>query len=151
MAKKTKDLQYYEGVGRRREAIARVRLYIMNKEKEVSIKGGKIAKGQILVNGKAFEEVISHDYDKQRILKPLRVTSSDDRFAISVRTIGGGKNGQIEAIQHGLARALVLVDKDEYKPLLKQEGLLTRDPRARQRRMVGTGGKARRAKQSPKR
>ncbi len=151
MAKKSKDLQYYESIGRRREAIARVRLYIMTKGKDVTIKGTKINKGQIMVNGKSIEEVYPHDYEKQVILKPLRITDSDNRFAISVKTTGGGKNGQIEAIQLGLARSLCLIDKDTYKPLLKQEGLLTRDPRARQRRMVGKGGKARRAKQSPKR
>lgn len=151
MAKKTKDVQYYEGVGRRREAVARVRLYILTKGKDITINGSKINKGQIMINGKTIEEVMPHDYDKQRILRPLRVTNSDDRFAISIKTAGGGHNGQVEAIQHGLSRSLVLVDKDTYKPLLKQEGLLTRDPRSRQRRMVGKGGKARRAKQSPKR
>lgn len=151
MAKKTKDLQYYEGIGRRREAVARVRLYIVTKGKDVTIKGVKINKGQMVINGKVMEEVMLHDYDKQRLLKPLRITDSDGRFAISVKTAGGGPNGQIEAIQHGLARSLCLADAEAYRPLLKKEGLLTRDPRARQRRMVGKGGKARRAKQSPKR
>jgi len=151
MAKKTKDVQFYESVGRRREAIARVRLYILTKGKDVTIKGTKINKGQMFVNGKIVEEVFPHDYEKQRILKPLLLTETDSRFAISIKTTGGGRNGQIEAIQLGLARSLCLIDKDTYKPLLKQEGLLTRDPRARQRRMVGKGGKSRRAKQSPKR
>lgn len=145
MAKKLKDLQYYEGVGRRREAVARVRLYIVSKGKDVTIKGTKINKGQVVINGKPMEEVVLHDYDKQRILKPLRLTNSDDRFAISIKTTGGGPNGQIEAISHGLARSLCLADSDAYRPVLKQEGLLTRDPRTRQRRMVGKGGKARRA------
>ncbi|MCX7996359.1 MAG: 30S ribosomal protein S9 [Patescibacteria group bacterium] len=151
MAKKTKDIQYYEGVGRRREAIARVRLHILTKEKEITVAGQKVAKGQILVNGKPLEVFAVNDYDKVRILKPLRLTESDARFAITVKTVGGGFNGQVEAIRHGISRALTLVDKEEYKPLLKKEGLLTRDPRARQRRMVGKGGKSRRAKQSPKR
>lgn len=151
MVKKAKDLQYYESVGRRREAIARVRLYIVSKGKDVTVKGVKIAKGQILINGKMIEEVITHDYDKQRLLKPLRLTESDDRFAISIKTSGGGPNGQIEAMQHGISRSLCLADMETYKPLLKKEGLLTRDPRARQRRMVGMGGKSRRKKQSPKR
>jgi small subunit ribosomal protein S9 len=151
MAKKLKNIQYYEAVGRRREAVARVRLYLITKEKEVTVGGKKIGKGQIHLNGNPVESVYPHDFEKQRILKPLLVTNNDDRFAISIKTIGGGKNGQLEAISHGISRALVLVDADQYKPLLKTEGLLRRDPRARQRRMVGTGGKARRAKQSPKR
>lgn len=151
MAKKTKDLQYYEGVGRRREAIARVRLYITAKNKEVAVGSEKIGKGQIIINGKPLEQFAVNEYDRVRVLRPLRLTEADNRFAISIKAFGGGFNGQIEAIQHGISRALTLVDKEEYKPILKKDGLLTRDSRARQRRMVGKGGKARRQKQSPKR
>lgn len=151
MAKKEKNVQYYEATGRRREAVARVRLYIATKAKDVTLKGQKIAQGQIVVNEKPVETFAPNSYDKQRILKPLLITNNDTRFAITIKTAGGGKNGQIEAIQHGISRALCLVDNDEYRPILKGEGMLTRDPRARQRRMVGTGGKSRRQKQSPKR
>ena len=80
MAKKSKDLQYYESVGRRREAQARVRLYIVSKGKDVTIKGVKIAKGQIMINGKLIEEVILHDYDKQRLLKPLQFLGAIHRI-----------------------------------------------------------------------
>ena len=83
-------------------------------------------------------------------MMPLKLTQNEGRFAISILTEGGGKNGQLEAIVHGLARALLLSDQG-YKVVLKKAGLLTRDPRKRERRKVGTGGKARRAKQSPKR
>jgi small subunit ribosomal protein S9 len=151
MAKKEKNVQYYEATGRRREAVARVRLYIATKAKDVTLKGMKIAQGQIVINEKPVEEFAPNVYDKQRILKPLLITKNDTRFAVTIKTIGGGKNGQVEAIAHGISRALCLVDNDEYRPILKGEGMLKRDPRARQRRMVGTGGKARRAKQSPKR
>jgi small subunit ribosomal protein S9 len=151
MAKKEKNIQYYEATGRRKEAIARVRLYIATKAKDVTIKGVKVGQGQIMVNEKPVEQYAPNAYDKQRILKPLLMTNNDARFAVTIKTVGGGKNGQIEAIAHGISRALCLVDSEEYRPTLKSHGMLKRDPRARQRRMVGTGGKARRAKQSPKR
>lgn len=151
MAKKVKNLQYYEAVGRRREAVARVRLYLTTKEKSVTVNSKKIGKGQIFLNGNPIEQMFAHPYEKQKFMKPLLITNNDDRFAVSIVTRGGGKNGQLEAIAHGISRALVLVDEEEYKPLLKKEGMLTRDPRTRERRMVGTGGKSRRAKQSPKR
>jgi small subunit ribosomal protein S9 len=151
MAKKETGVQYYEGIGRRREAVARVRLYIMNKAKDVTVLGKKILKGGIMINGVPLEEKYISLYEKQKILQPLRLTESDDRFAISVKVQGGGPHGQLEAVVHGISRALVLVDADAYKKNLRENDLLTRDPRARQRRMVGKGGKSRRKKQSPKR
>lgn len=151
MPKKSKDVQYYEAVGRRKEAVARVRLYIVGKDKTATIDGKKVNQGKIMLNNKAIEEIFSSKVDQKVYRKPLELTKNLDRFAITISTAGGGKNGQLEAIVHGLSRALCLVDKDEFRPLLKKEGLLTRDPRTRERRMVGTGGKARRAKQSPKR
>ena len=81
---------------------------------------------------------------------PLKATSSVDRFAISIKVSGGGKKGQLGAIVHGISRALVLVD-EANKKILRSLGLITRDPRVKERRKVGTGGKARREKQSPKR
>ena len=149
MAKKNKDVQYYEAVGRRKESVARVRLYIIGK-KPVSISGNKITKGQFVVNDKPLETVYTHPFEKKQCLLPLVVTGSDDRFAISVRVSGGGPTGQLEAIRHGVSRALVLVD-EANKPKLREHDLLTQDPRTRQRRHVGKGGKARRKKQSPKR
>lgn len=141
MAKKTKNLEYYEGIGRRKEAVARVRMYIKNNP--------KIKKGEIYINEKQLKKVYS-DYQINFLFNPLKLTNNEDRFAISIMTKGGGKNGQLEAIVHGISRCLVNVD-ETYKKILKKNGLLTRDPRERERRKVGTGGKARRAKQSPKR
>jgi small subunit ribosomal protein S9 len=151
MAKKNQDVTFYEGVGRRKEAVARVRLYITGKDKTVQVQGKKVSAGHITVNQKPIEEVFGSSFEQKRYLKPLELTNNSDRFAITINVTGGGKNGQLEAIIHGLARALCLVDSDEYRTTLKKEGLLTRDPRTRERRKVGTGGKARRAKQSPKR
>lgn len=151
MVKKTKDITFYEGLGRRKTAIARVRLYIISKNKEIDVGAIKMNAGQVFLNGKDIGKVYNTPYEKQRYLLPLRLTKSDNRFAVSIISRGGGREGQLDAIVLGIARALEKVDKDAYRPALKKEGLLKRDPRARQRRMVGTGGKARRAKQSPKR
>lgn len=151
MARKAKQLEYYEGIGRRRESVARVRLYILGKEKSVTVDGTVLKAGQILVNKKPVDKVFAAEFEKKRLLSPFTLTNSEERFAICVHVNGGGKVGQIEAIIHGIARALVKVDNDINRPVLKKAGLLTRDPRTRERRKVGRGGKARRKKQSPKR
>jgi len=150
MAKKTKDLKYYEAVGRRKEAVAIVRFYIPGKEGVVSVGNLKIKKGEIFVNGKPIESIYNTKEEQIIYQKPLKLTESENRFAISIKVNGGGKRGQLFAITLGLARALVLVD-ESYKPILRKEGLLTVDARVKERRKVGTGGKARREKQSPKR
>lgn len=151
MAKKTQDIQYYEAVGRRREAVARVRLYITGKDKTATIKTKKVQQGTTIINDKELKVIFPSEVEQKKMLLPLELTNNLDRFAVSVRVSGGGKNGQLEAIVLGISRALCVADNDEYRPVLKQYDLLTRDPRAKERRKVGTGGKARRAKQSPKR
>ncbi len=150
MPKKNTDIKYYESVGRRKEAVARVRLYIVGKDKTATVNGKKIKEGEIIVNDKPISVVFPLLSHEKRYLKPLVLTSNAERFAISVKLAGGGKNGQLEALMHGLARAIQKSD-EETRPALKLEGLLTRDPRTRERRKVGTGGRARRQKQSPKR
>ncbi len=151
MVTKTKQIHYYEGVGRRKVAVARVRLYIVTKEKTVTIQGGKYKQGSMLVNGKDIAKVFPSNQDKARYMLPLRLTQNEERFVVSGQIKGGGIQGQLEAFIHGLSRAIEKADKQEYRPSLKKAGLLRRDPRAKERRKVGTGGKARRAKQSPKR
>lgn len=156
MPRKAKDVHYYEAVGRRKEAIARVRLHITGKEKSVSIVSGskervQIKQGEMYVNGRPIEKMFSTPYEKSRYLSPFKLTDSEGRFAVSILVRGGGKHGQLEAVILGIARALSLADKEQYRPTLKKQHLLTRDARTRERRKVGTGGKARRAKQSPKR
>ena len=151
MVKKTKNVLYYEGVGRRKTSVALVRLYIPGKDKTAMVGETKIKEGELWVNKKKIAEVFPALYQKVQYLKPLKLVNAEDRFCISITVSGGGLNGQLDAISHGLARALEKTDKETMRPLLKKELLLKRDPRARQRRKVGTGGKARRAKQSPKR
>jgi len=151
MAKKLKDVQYYEAIGRRKEAVARVRVYLPGKEKAVTVNGSKINQGEILVNNKPIATLFKAEAEIKRYIAPLELTNNKDRFAITILLEGGGRNGQLEAIIHGLSRAISMVNPEEYKPTLRDNHLLTRDPRARERRKVGTGGKARRQKQYPKR
>ncbi|MBI2051547.1 30S ribosomal protein S9 [Candidatus Roizmanbacteria bacterium] len=152
MARKPKALQYYEAVGRRKSARARVRLYLVEgKEKVANIAGLKIKQGEIFINKKPIEVVFSKEENKVRYLRPLALTESVNRFAISALIKGGGRSGWLDAFIHGLSRALEKTDREGMRPILKKEGYLTRDPRVKERRKVGTGGKARRKKQSPKR
>ncbi len=151
MAKKTKGVQYYEGVGRRKKAVARVRLYLAAKQAEVTVNNHKIKAGEIYINNHPAVNFFSLAWEQQTYLLPLKLTNNEGRFAVSILVHGGGRAGQLEAVSHGISRALNLVDKDTFRPVLKEHGLLTRDPRKKERRKVGTGGKARRAKQSPKR
>ena len=151
MAKKKQDIQYYESVGRRRESVARIRLHIVTgKDTSATIKGTKIKQGETLVNEKSLADYFPSVAEQNLVMRPFNLTESTDRFVTTIIVKGGGKNGQVEAIAHGIARALCLAD-ESFREVLKAEGLLTRDPRVRERRKVGTGGKARRQKQSPKR
>lgn len=149
--KKEKSIHYYEATGRRKEAVARVRLYIVGKDKTATIGGAKVKQGEMIVNSKPISTVFASLQEKTQYLYPFKLTNNEERFAVSILVRGGGKKGQLEAVIHGCARALEKSDKETIRPILKKEGLLTRDPRVRERRKVGTGGKARRVKQSPKR
>lgn len=151
MAKKTKDISYYEAVGRRKQSVARVRLYLPKKKGEVLVNKLNIKTGEIYINGKSLEKSNLKSYEKSFLSLPLTLTKNQDRFAVSILVSGGGTTGQLDAMVHGVARALETVDKEAYRPTLKANGLLTRDPRKKETRKVGTGGKARRMKQSPKR
>jgi small subunit ribosomal protein S9 len=151
MVKKIKNLSYYEAVGRRKQSVARVRLYLIKKSSEVTVGKLKIKAGEIFINGKLIDETSFKIYRKNFLTLPLILTKNEKRFGISMIVSGGGTTGQLDAMVHGIARALLIVDNDTYRPILKTEGLLTRDPRKKETRKVGTGGKARRMKQSPKR
>jgi small subunit ribosomal protein S9 len=151
MVKKIKNVLFYEGVGRRKTSVAVVRLYIPGKDKTVMVGETKMKEGEIWANSEKIEKMFPALHQKVQYLKPLKLVKAEDRFCVSITVSGGGINGQLDAISHGMARALEKTDKEVMRPLLKKEMLLKRDPRARQRRKVGTGGKARRAKQSPKR
>ena len=135
MAKKKTKFTF--AVGKRRSSSARVRLF----------KG----KGENVINGKPIGQYFPGLINKIAWSKPFEVTETFHKYYASVKVFGGGKKGQLEATIHGISKALALVKPETFKALLKKAGLLTRDSRIRQRRMVGMGGKARRKKQSPKR
>lgn len=142
--------QYYEGVGRRKEATARVRLYVVN-EGSVLINGSTLEKGDIVINGKKSEIYFQGETYKKIYLEPFRTTNTLNRFATSIHIDGGGLFGQLGAIVHGISRALVEVDVEKFRPILKKRGFLTRDARVKERRKAGFAHKARARKQSPKR
>lgn len=130
-----KKLQYW-GTGRRKKAIARVRL----------IPNGS---GSILINSRDIEEYFGLDTLKFIVRQPLMTTETSDKFDIAVNVYGGGFTGQAGAIRHGIARALLQANI-EYRPALKKAGFLTRDPRMKERKKYGLK-KARKASQFSKR
>lgn len=139
--KEKKPQKYYEAVGRRKTAKARVRLFTCRPFED--------EKGKILVNGKPYFEIFS-TLELQRIVRSaLDKMRSLNRFEASVKVKGGGLKGQAEAIRHGLARALVLFNPD-FRKKLKRAGYLRRDPRRKERKKPGLK-KARRAPQWAKR
>ena len=126
----------YPATGRRKSSVARVRL----------IPG----KGDILVNGKPLDEYFGMELLKQEVRRPFVVTDTEGKFDVIARVSGGGTTGQAGALRHGITRALLLVDEEAYRPILKNEGYLTRDPRMKERKKYGLK-KARRASQFSKR
>lgn len=141
---------YYEAVGRRKEATARVRLYVI-KEGVAPVNDSSLVKGGIMINGRPAEHYFPGEVFKKMYLEPFRTTNTLNRFSTSIKVEGGGLAGQLGAAIHGVSRALVKVDPEKFQPILKKRGFLTRNPRAKQRRKAGYAGKARARKQSPKR
>jgi small subunit ribosomal protein S9 len=129
------DVRYYEAVGRRKQAVARVRLYPGD--------------GQVVINDKGLKEYFGRPQDWLGVMAPLQLTNSEQRFNLSVLVKGGGVTGQSEAIRHGVARALMVADPDLRKTL-RRAGYLTRDPRAKERKKPGLK-RARKAPQYTKR
>lgn len=146
--KNTPKKDYVMTVGRRKEASARVRIYNLD---TVTWGGMELKRGDIAVNNKYIEYYFSGDISKAQYLEPLRTTNTFGKYIITVSVKGGGPHGQLEATIHGISRSLNKLDVEKHRPILKKKGYLTRDARVRERRKVGTGGKARRQKQSPKR
>lgn len=129
-------INYTPAIGRRKRAVARVRL----------IRG----KEPMTVNGLAAAAYFPGPVNQKLLEEPLRLVDLSEKYTATIKVAGSGRISQLLAAAHGLARAIVKLD-EKTKPRLKAAGLLRRDPRKRQRRMVGTGGKSRRQKQSPKR
>jgi small subunit ribosomal protein S9 len=129
-------MEYYEAVGRRKAATARVRLF----------PGGD---GTIVVNERPVGEYFAQDIAIFQLKEPLQVTATEGHFNVSIKVKGGGINGQAGAIRLGIARALVKVNPD-LQPILRKGGFLTRDARVAERKKPGLRG-ARKAPQYTKR
>ncbi|KYO63897.1 30S ribosomal protein S9 [Thermovenabulum gondwanense] len=121
--------------GRRKTSVARVWI--------------KPGNGQITINKRPFEEYFTLETLRQEVLKPFAVTNTLGKFDVMAKVEGGGFTGQAGAVRHGIARALLQID-ESFKPVLRKEGLLTRDPRMVERKKYGLK-KARRAPQFSKR
>ncbi len=121
---------YFYGTGRRKTAVARVRLMPGN--------------GAIIVDGTPMEERFPSIEHQRRILQPFQVTETTGKYNAVIKVEGGGVTGQSGAISHGISRALVQADEN-YKPALRSQGLLTRDARAKERKKPGL----RRARKAP--
>lgn len=134
--------KYYEAIGRRKSAIARVRLFTSSPSQSV-------IEGNLIINEKNYKELFPI-LELQKIIEaPLVRLKSLNRFRATIKVSGGGKRGQAEAIRHGIARALVLFDGN-FRKKLKKVGYLTRDPRKKERKKYGLK-KARRRPQWSKR
>jgi small subunit ribosomal protein S9 len=133
---RTEKPAYYYGTGRRKSAIARVRLYPGN--------------GQIIINSKTPEDYFGgRTIYRQMIEQPLALTDNATKFNVTVKVLGGGVTGQAGAVRHGMARALVQADIN-FRSVLKKAGLLARDSRIKERKKAGLK-RARKAPQYTKR
>lgn len=134
--KKVKYSDFTTAVGRRKEAVARVRL--------------SLGQGQITVNGKPISEYFAGAIFQKKYFKPLEITNTSGKFTISVLVSGGGVVSQLDAVVHGISRAIQKAQPD-LRTILKKAGFLRRDARVKERRKYGLAQKARAKKQSPKR
>ena len=134
MAKKTENIMF-QGTGRRKESIARVKL----------VPGT----GNVTVNGKTMDEYFGSEILKVIVNQPFTVTNTVGKYDVVVKVTGGGYTGQAGAVRHGIARALNEANS-EYRSILKSNGFLTRDPRMKERKKYGLKA-ARRAPQFSKR
>jgi small subunit ribosomal protein S9 len=124
MATETKTNEFL-GTGRRKTAVARVRLATGN--------------GKITVNGRPFDNYFTLEAQRTQATLPLTLTGTVERFDARINVSGGGPTGQADAVRHGIARALLQFDAN-LRPQLKAEGLLTRDPRMKERKKYGQPG-----------
>ena len=127
---------FFQGTGRRKTSVARVRLIT--------------GEGEVVVNGRTLEEHFGNAVNLAEIMMPFRVTGTEGRYNAMVKVEGGGYQGQAGAIRHGIARALLQSDPDGSRVPLRQAGFLTRDPRMKERKKYGLK-RARKAPQYTKR
>lgn len=140
--RKSSEGRYYEAVGRRKKAVARVRLFTSGASQSIT-------EGNLIINNKPYKEYFPILALQKKIEAPFLRLKSTKRFKGTVKVKGGGPTGQADAVRHGIARALVLFD-DNFRKKLKKAGYLKRDPRKKERKKFGLK-KARRAPQWRKR
>lgn len=140
--KAVKKSEYFEAVGRRKRAIARVRLFTVAPAESADA-------GNILINEKNYKEYFPTQILQQIVESPFAKLKSGNRLKVTVKVNGGGISGQAEAVRHGISRALILFDAT-FRKKLKKAGYLKRDPREKERRKFGLK-KARKAPQWSKR
>lgn len=138
---------YFFGVGRRKTATARARLYLPNQN--VVVGGHKLERGEIYVNQTPIDKYFSDPLSKATYSEIYRTTNTLNRFITTVITTGSGKSGQLGATVLAISRALTSVDP-KFKAILRKRGFMTRDPRMKERKKPGLMG-ARKQKSSPKR
>jgi small subunit ribosomal protein S9 len=138
-----KDKKYLQGIGRRKESIAEVRFQFL--QKTSSTQDGK----EIIINGKDYKKYFPSDELRNIVLDPIQTLGINEKYAVSIKTRGGGVRGQAEASRLGISRALVKHNEEFRKPL-RAKGYLTRDARIVERKKPGLK-KARRAPQWQKR
>ena len=132
----TSKKPYFYGTGRRKSSVARVHLFASGT-------------GKVTINGRDIDDYFGLETLKLIVRQPFAVTSTEGKFDIEATVSGGGVTGQAGAVRHGVARAMLLVD-ETYRTALKAAGLLTRDPRMKERKKYGLKA-ARRAPQFSKR
>lgn len=136
--KTTKKKDYISSYGRRKTAIARVRLFE--------------GRDEIIVNGLPISQYFPGEAFESQYLEPFRTTNTHTKYSATVKIIGSGKQSQLGALIHAVSKALVVINPERFKPILKKRGFLTRDPRMKETRKPGSAGsKARAKRQSPKR
>jgi len=140
--KKPKKTDYFEAVGRRKRAIARVRLFTVNPSESIEV-------GNFIINEKNYKEYFPTQILQQTVESPFTKLKTGGKFNGTVKVMGGGISGQAEAVRHGISRALILFDIN-FRKKLKKAGYLKRDPREKERRKFGLK-KARKAPQWSKR
>ena len=126
---------FFHATGRRKNAVARVRLLP--------------GEGVIVVNGRPYDEIFTQERLKKSIMEPLTATDTLKKFSISIKVTGGGIVGQAGAVRHGISRALLAADEN-LRPILRGQGFLTRDSRVKERKKYGLV-RARKSKQYSKR
>ncbi len=131
------DKGYFQAIGRRKESVAKVRVFP--------------GQAQMTVNGLPVSEYFRGMVAQKIYQKPFEITGTLGKYTATIKILGGGSSSQLDAVVHGISRALEQVDTEKIRPILKKAGLLTRDARVKERRKYGLAHAARAKKNSPKR